>query len=141
GDGTLGLERPQSSAPTQYEFDPRDPVPSIGGNVSSQIGMMEAGAYDQRCRPNVLGCNNTRRLASRNDILVFETPPLREDMEVTGPLVVNLWPSSSAVDTHFTATLFAVYPPNRHFPLGAALTIADRSLRPRSPAPLEKATP
>lgn len=140
GDGTLGLERPQSSAPTQYEFDPRDPVPSIGGNVSSQIGMMEAGAHDQRCRPNVLGCNNTRRLASRNDILVFETPPLLEDMEVTGPLVVNLWASSSAVDTDFTAKLVDVYPPHRDFPLGVELNIGDSIVRARYRDSLEKAT-
>jgi putative CocE/NonD family hydrolase len=139
-DGTLGPEKPQSSAPTQYEFDPKNPVPSIGGNVSSQIGLMESGAYDQRCRPNVLGCSNARRLASRNDVLVFETPPLLEDMEVTGPLVVNLWASSSALDTDFTAKLVDAYPPNRDFPFGVELNIGDSIVRARYRDSLEKAT-
>ncbi|HAL48544.1 MAG TPA: hypothetical protein DCP37_12400, partial [Dehalococcoidia bacterium] len=44
-------------------------------------------------------------LASRHDVLVFQTPPLDEAIEVTGPIVVRLWISSSAVDTDFTAKL------------------------------------
>ena len=46
-------------------------------------------------------------------MLVFQTPPLVEDTEVTGPLSVKLWVSSSAVDTDFTAKLVDVYPASR----------------------------
>jgi putative CocE/NonD family hydrolase len=104
------------------------------------MGLMEAGAYDQRCRPHVLGCANDRRLASRNDVLVFQSPPLAEDMEVTGPLVVNLWAASSAVDTDFTAKLVDVYPPGKDFPEGVELNIGDSIVRARYRDSLEKAS-
>jgi putative CocE/NonD family hydrolase len=140
GDGTLRTEKPGADPPSQIQFDPKNPVPSIGGNVSSQMGLMEAGAYDQRCRPHVLGCANDRRLASRNDVLVFQSPPLAEDMEVTGPLVVNLWAASSAVDTDFTAKLVDVYPPGKDFPEGVELNIGDSIVRARYRDSLEKAS-
>jgi uncharacterized protein len=140
GDGTLGTEKPGAEAPSQLQFDPKNPVPSIGGNVSSQMGLMQAGAYDQRCRPEVLGCSDKRRLSSRNDVLVFQTPPLREDLEVTGPVVVDLWASSSAVDTDFTAKLVDVYPPNSDFPEGIELNVEDGIIRARYRDSLEKAT-
>jgi putative CocE/NonD family hydrolase len=140
-DGSLGTEKPGAGKPSEFEFDPKNPVPSIGGNVSSQMGMMKAGAYDQRCRPDVLGCTGERRLASRNDILVFRTPPLAKDMEVTGPLVVNLWASSTAVDTDFTAKLVDVYPPCKDYPDGVELNIGDSIVRARYRDSLEKASP
>jgi putative CocE/NonD family hydrolase len=139
-DGTLKTQRPGSSEPSRFEFDPLNPVPSIGGNVSSQMGLMQAGPYDQYCRTEVLGCANQLSLASRNDILIFQTPPLKEDLEVTGPLVVDLWASSSAVDTDFTAKLIDVYPPNQDFPNGIELNIADSIVRARYRDSLEKAS-
>jgi putative CocE/NonD family hydrolase len=140
GDGTLGTEKPGVEAPSQLQFDPKNPVPSIGGNVSSQMGLMQAGAYDQRCRPEVLGCTDKRRLSSRNDVLVFQTQPLGEDLEVTGSVVVDLWASSSAVDTDFTAKLVDVYPPNSDFPEGIELNVEDGIMRARYRDSLEKAT-
>jgi predicted acyl esterase len=47
-DGTLASERPTASGPTRYSFDPRNPVPTLGGNVSSEGSLMPRGAQDQR---------------------------------------------------------------------------------------------
>jgi uncharacterized protein len=140
GDGSLGTEKPGAEKPSQLQFNPKNPVPSIGGNVSSQMGLMQAGAYDQHCRPEVLGCSDKRRLSARNDVLVFQTQPLTEELEVTGPLVVNLWASSSAVDTDFTAKLVDVYPPSKDFPDGVELNVEDGLIRARYRDSLEKAT-
>ena len=52
-------------------------------------------------------------LAERPDVLVFQTPVLAEDVEVTGHVVAELWVASSAIDTDFTAKLVDVYPGNR----------------------------
>jgi hypothetical protein len=130
-DGRLSPDRPQASAPTTYSFDPRRPVPTIGGNVSSEGDLMLRGARDQRCRIEALGCTDTLPLATRPDVLVFETPDLAEDVEVTGRLVVKLWASTSAVDTDFTAKLVDVYPPSADFPSGLALNVADSIVRGR----------
>ena len=139
-DGTLSSTKPSEANPSVFEFDPKHPVPSIGGNVSSQIGLMQAGPYDQHCRPDVMGCADSRSLSARNDVLVFQTAPLEKDLEVTGPLIVNLWGSSSAVDTDFTAKLVDVYPPNKDFPNGVELNLADSIVRARYRDSLEKAT-
>jgi len=129
--GGLSTGTPKPSEPTSYRFDPRDPVPSIGGPVSSQGDLMQAGAQDQRCWPDLWPCANDRPLAERDDVLVFQTEPLAESLEVTGPLVVKLWASSDGPDTDFTAKLVDVYPPNADFPNGLALNIADGIVRAR----------
>jgi uncharacterized protein len=139
-DGSLTATKPAAANPSVFEFDPKHPVPSIGGNVSSQIGLMQAGPYDQHCRPDVMGCTDNRSLSARNDVLVFQTAPLEENLEVTGPLIVNLWASSSAIDTDFTAKLVDVYPPNKDFPNGVELNLADSIVRARYRDSLEKAT-
>jgi hypothetical protein len=43
-------------------------------------------------------------------VLVYSTPPLSEPLEVTGPVTVVLYASSSAPDTDFTAKLVDVAP-------------------------------
>ena len=106
----------EAAASTTYRYDPRDPVPTIGGNISAAEIVMPAGGYDQRGRPGLYGCTDTLPLNARHDILTFQTPPLEADTEVTGPISVHLWASSSAVDTDFTAKLIDVYPPNVGLP-------------------------
>jgi putative CocE/NonD family hydrolase len=138
--GGLSAEKPKASAPTPYQFDPKDPVPTIGGNISSAGNLMFPGAFDQRCRPNLLFCKDQRPLAARNDVLVFRTSPLANDTEVTGTAVVNLWASSSAADTDFTAKLVDVYPPSADFPAGVELNVADSIVRARYRDSLEKAS-
>ena len=129
--GRLGPEKPPDNPPLRYLFDPRNPVPTLGGNVSSQGTLMFQGAADQRCRPDFWLCSDSKPLSARNDVLVFQTPPLEAPIEVTGRLIVKLWASSSALDTDFTAKLIDVYPPNRDFPGGVDLNIADSIVRAR----------
>jgi predicted acyl esterase len=154
--GVLSAEKPGTEAPITYQFDPMHPVPTLGGNISSHNApeslkntitrpgdsgnLMEQGAYDQRCRQEIWTCDDTRPLSARNDVLVFQTEPLTEDMEVTGRLIVHLWASSSAPDTDFTAKLIDVYPPNPDFPAGVDLNIADSIVRARYRDSLEHAT-
>jgi putative CocE/NonD family hydrolase len=137
----LSTDLPREAPPTRYLFDPRRPVPTIGGNLSSSMGLMEAGALDQRCRKEVWRCEDERPLSARNDVLVFRTPPLDRDMEVTGRLIVNLWASSSTVDTDFTAKLVDVYPPSADFPGGFDLNVGDSIVRARYRDSLTRATP
>jgi uncharacterized protein len=130
--GDLSPQRPPGPAePTRYTFDPGNPVPTIGGNVSSEGDLMLRGAIDQRCRPDLWLCRDSKPLSARNDVVVFQTPALDRDLEVTGRLIVKLWASSSAPDTDFTAKLVDVYPPNADFPAGVSLNIADSIVRAR----------
>ena len=46
----------------------------------------------------------------RDDVLVYTTPPLEEDLEVTGPVRMELFASTSARDTDFMAKLLDVWP-------------------------------
>jgi putative CocE/NonD family hydrolase len=140
-DGALSATKPGfADSPLVFRFDPAKPVPTIGGNISSATGLMENGGWDQRCREGVIGCSDNLPLAERNDILVFQTIPLDSDLEVTGPIQVKLWASSSALDTDFTAKLLDVYPPNPDYPSGFELNIGDSIVRARYRDSLEKAS-
>ncbi len=132
-DGLLSPEAPEAEeASLSYDYDPRRPVPSVGGTITSGAPIMEGGAYDQREGPDFFGSEEPYRpLAERDDVLVFQTPPLERDVEVTGPLVVRLWISSDAPDTDFTAKLVDVYPPNEDYPDGYAMNVTDGILRVR----------
>ena len=83
------------------------------------------------CRKETLFAPDQLPLSERRDVLVFQTEPLKEDVEVTGPVVVHLFVSSTAVDTDFTAKLIDVYPPNADYPLGFDLNIGDSITRMR----------
>ena len=133
GDGTLSPARPDGTAtqPSTFTFDPTDPVPTIGGGISAAAPIMEAGAFDQRGRPDVFGSNDTLPLSSRPDVLSFQTPALGEDLEITGPIEMHLWASSSALDTDFTAKLVDVHPPSAEYPEGLAINITDSIIRAR----------
>jgi uncharacterized protein len=131
-DGGLSGELPSAGGGTTcYRFDPRDPVPTIGGNISSGNDILLQGAWDQRGGPHVWNWPQPIPLSARNDVLVFQSEPLERDLEVTGELEVQLWVSSSAVDTDFTAKLIDVYPPSPDFPGGFDLNIGDGILRAR----------
>lgn len=133
GDGSLSPERPGDgvSGHSSFDFDPADPVPTIGGGISAAEPILRPGAFDQRGRPDFFGCKDTLPLNARNDVLTFQTPPLEADVEVTGPIEMHLWASSSAVDTDFTAKLVDVYPPTAEYPEGVAINITDSIIRAR----------
>jgi uncharacterized protein len=142
GDGRLSSEPPgRQDPPSSYTFNPNDPVPTIGGGVQNPMGggFLQGGGFDQRGRRDLVVCKDTLPLASRADVLVFETPPLAAAVEVTGPITVRLWVSSSAPDTDFTAKLIDVYPPNADYPEGYALNLTDSIIRMRYRHAREKA--
>jgi uncharacterized protein len=141
-------EEPSSS--TCFRFDPNDPVPTVGGNMSSLSDFFSAepeieakldladrwglivkvGGQDQHTTPEIYGAKPPYLpLAARPDVLVFRSEPLREDMEVTGPLTAVLWVSSTCVDTDITVKLIDLYPPHPNWPGGYALNISDSILR------------
>ena len=118
----------EPAASTTFEFDPKNPVPTIGG---CNAGPWPAGAWNQWGGPHSRLWPNPLPLSARNDIVVFMTPPLEKDMEVIGTITVKLWASSSAVDTDFTAKLIDVYPASTDFPAGFDLLLGDGILRAR----------
>lgn len=132
-DGSL-TEAKGGSAPASmsYRFDPAHPVPSIGGTITSGEPVMRGGAFNQIEDKRFFGCDPPYRpLASRADILVFETEALREDCEVTGPVTAELWVSSDCPDTDFTIKLVDSYPPSEDYPWGFAMNVTDGILRAR----------
>jgi putative CocE/NonD family hydrolase len=130
--GVLGTEAPKAEADgTTFTFDPKNPVPTIGGNISSGDGIMLQGAWDQRGGEAVWNWKSPIPLSARNDVVVFETEPLEAEVEVTGEIEVKLWASSSAVDTDFTAKLVDVYPGGVDWPGGFDLKITEGIVRAR----------
>ncbi len=155
--GGLSTEPPGAGeSAASYRFDPAHPVPTVGGSI---VGFFEIvpvlegiepwfanyipwrvrmrniiapGPAHQKEEPGMVGMRPPYlSLASRDDVLVFQTPPLEADVEVTGTVVVNLWISSSAVDTDFTAKLLDVYLPNEDYPLGYDMGLVDSVIRVR----------
>jgi len=131
GDGRLAVDKPvKDAAPKTYAFDPDHPVPSIGGTITSGKPVMVGGAFDQREGPAFFGSREPYRpLAERPDVLVFQTEPLKEDVEVTGPIVARLHVTTDGPDTDFTVKLVDVYPPNADYPEGFAMNLTDGILR------------
>ena len=127
-DGGLTPEAPTvQSASSSWTFDPADPVPTIGGNLSA-LGV-EPGGYDQRNDPRFRFTEGTMALSARRDVLCFQTEPLQEDVEVIGPVEVVLYVASDAPDTDFTAKLLDIYPPCPAYPAGCALNLTDSIMR------------
>jgi putative CocE/NonD family hydrolase len=119
GEGTLEAKvgRPNRR---EFTFDPRHPVPTRGGPVCCNPKIFPWGPMDQR------------EVESRPDVLVYSTPPLKHDMEVTGVIRAVLHVSTSAPDTDFTAKLVDV------FPDGHARNVTDGILRLRYRNSLER---
>jgi len=144
-DHSLGGEVPNGSVrPLEFLSDPRNPVPTIGGALSSGEPIMRGGAYDQCEGPTEFGSREPfRPLAERADVLSFSTPPLERDLEVAGPVTVRLWVASDGPDTDFTAKLIDVHPPTEHYPRGFAMNLTEGILRCRyrdcweRPSPME----
>jgi putative CocE/NonD family hydrolase len=131
-DGGLTTQPPDAAeAWSSFTYDPSDPVPTIGGGISAADPIMLPGGFDQRGDRRFFGCKDRLPLNARNDVLTFQTEPLDRDTEVTGPITVRLFASSSAPDTDFTAKLIDVFPPSADFPAGLAVNLTDSILRAR----------
>ncbi len=103
GDGVLSTEPPGEEENDSFLYDPSNPVPTKGGNILSPTAV--AGAYDQR------------EIEERQDVLVYTSPPLEEEIEITGPISVKLFAASSTIDTDFTAKLVDVWPNGKAYNL------------------------
>jgi len=121
--GALSTDAPGAEEPAAYEYDPANPVPTIGGRLCCANNQLPPGPADQR--PN----------EGRPDVLVFSTPPLATDVEATGWVKATLYASSSAVDTDFTALLADVEPS------GYARFLTDGIVRARYRNSTERAEP
>jgi putative CocE/NonD family hydrolase len=131
-DGTLSNHPPAlAESHTTFTFDPKHPVPTVGGNISSNQGLVSNGGYDQRSRDTTHAADNRLPLSERRDVVVFRGAPLEADMEVTGTVEVKLWVGSTAPDTDFTAKLIDEVPPNPDYPLGFDLNLGDSIMRAR----------
>jgi len=111
-------------ASTTFPFDPRNPCPTIGGNVFSHHNILLSGAYNQVERKDMFLCQPPYLpLSSRRDVCVFRSAPLTSRLEVTGMPLVHLFIASTAVDTDFTAKFIDEYPPSSDYPQGFAMQI------------------
>jgi len=99
GDGTLSTTAPGAEKADQFTYDPNDAVPTLGGPLC-------CGPFP----PAGLGPRDQSKAEARSDVLVFTKPALAKDLEVTGPVALDLYVSSSAVDTDFTGKLVDVWP-------------------------------
>ena len=98
GDGALSTAALDKQSPDQFIYDPANPVPTVGGPLCCDPAHLSGGPRDQK------------EVEARSDVLVYSTEPLEQDLEVTGPVTLDLFAKSSAVDTDFTAKLVDVWP-------------------------------
>jgi putative CocE/NonD family hydrolase len=116
GDGLLSWEIPVAEQHSdQFTYDPANPVPTCGGRF--------VGGGGQR---------DQREVEARPDVLVYTTPPLKDELEATGPVKMRLYAASSAPDTDFTVKLVDVHPNGR------PMSVCDGILRVRFRDGLDK---
>jgi len=119
GDGELSTSLPGAEPSDRYVYDPADPVPTQGGPAFGD-SHVTPGPADQRV------------VESRADVLVYSTPAFTQALEVTGPVTLELYISSSGVDTDFTGKLVDVSPD------GSAQNLTEGILRARYRNSMEK---
>lgn len=123
GDGALLASPTWRSRSDRFMYDPASPVPTRGGAVCCNLRRFPWGPMDQGA------------VESRSDVLVYSTPPLKENLRVTGPVSAVLYVSTDAPDTDFTAKLVDVYPD------GSTRILCDGILRLRYREGLDRAVP
>jgi hypothetical protein len=113
GDGALSVVTSRTDGADSYVYDPANPVPTVGGPLCCDRVHITVGPQNQQ------------QVELRKDVLVYSTPPLDQDVEVTGPITLDLYASSSATDTDFTGKLVDVAPD------GTAINLTEGILRAR----------
>ncbi len=98
GNGSLSTTAPASEPSDHYVYDPANPVPTVGGPLCCDGTHLPPGPRDQRV------------VESRDDVLIYSTSVFDQDLEVTGPVSLEFYAKSSAVDTDFTGKLVDVGP-------------------------------
>lgn len=142
-DGRLAADLPVADAlPLVYDFDPSNPVPTIGGALTSGQPIFEGGGFDQREAQRFYGCTRPGLpLSARRDVLSFETDLLAEDTTIVGPVTVTLYVTTDGPDTDFTAKLIDMHPPSPDYPTGFALILTDGIFRCRYRKSFEQPEP
>jgi putative CocE/NonD family hydrolase len=107
GDGRLSTDSAAIPGMDSFVYDPRNPVPSRGG---AMLGP-RAGIARQD------------EVEARGDVLVYTTPVLEQELEVTGPVRAILHVTTTAPNSDFTVKLVDVYPD------GHAFNVSDGILR------------
>lgn len=124
GDGLLSQVSPPADAPVdRYVYDPRDPVMSLM-SADAQAAPVDQSPHDHRA-----------------DILVYTTPPLDADLEVTGPVTLTLWAATDGPDTDWTAKLAVVHADGLCVNLTYGILRASYRDGYESPAPVEPGRP
>ena len=100
--GRLSLEVPPTDVPADhYHYDPADPTPAVGGPLMGMSGRR--------------GVVDNRKLESRPDVLLYTTPPLTSDLEVIGPVRLELYAHSSLEHADFFGRVCDVHPDGRSY--------------------------
>jgi putative CocE/NonD family hydrolase len=120
GGGRLSREGPGPNEPDEYDYDPRDPVPTVGGALL-MAPIHRPGARDQR------------EIEARPDVLVYTSEVLQEDYTALGPVHATVFAATSAPDTDFVVRLVDVYPDGRA--IGVTDGVIRASEREAFPAP------
>ncbi|MBN1224067.1 MAG: CocE/NonD family hydrolase [Candidatus Aminicenantes bacterium] len=123
GDGRLSISLPETEPADTYDYDPADPVLNKASETFAGMGS-----------ESLVFPGDLRDMHRRQDVLVYETPPLEEDVEIIGPVTLELHASSSARDTDWVARLSDV------FPDGTAWALCGTILRARFRESLENPT-
>ena len=124
GDGRLTWEKPAgSAAPDRFRYDPDDPVPSLGGNNCCGT-------------PTAAGPQDQRPIEGRQDVLIYTSDVLQEEIEATGPVKVVVYASSDSVDTDFVAKLVDVYPDGSSYNMAEGIVRARYRESVSKPSPL-----
>lgn len=139
GDGVLDANRPSEGPGDTFTYDPNNPLPPLGG------GLCCASLHERVAGPDsglVSGAQNQATLELRNDVLVYTSAPLENNLAVIGPVTVTFWAQSTARDTDFAVKLVDVLPD------GTAYNIVERIIRASlrrgsksAPSPIEPGTP
>ncbi len=113
GNNLLSLEAPGNEPSQTYTYNPRNPVPTVGGtNLILPQGPM----------------NQADSVWRRPDVLVYETEPLTSDVVITGNVWLRLYASSDRYDTDFTGKLVDIYPDGRRMLIADGILMARHRL-------------
>ena len=108
GDGRLAFNKPKTTAQDQYRYDPLDPVPTLGGNNCCGT-------------PTLAGPRDQRPIETRQDILVYNSDELTEDLTIAGPVKMKLFAATDGPDTDWMIKLIDVFPDGRSMPVSEGI--------------------
>ena len=123
--------RPPQAPPHRLPVRPGAPRPHHRRQLQQPRPGRLLPAHKTRSKsPEFYGCTAPYLpLASRPDVLVFQTAPLTAPLAIAGPIEAELFVATDAPDTDFTAKLIDVYPPNQDYPGGYAMLLTDSIVR------------